>query len=99
MGALKSGYVIQFEEGHRIDFSLWEPEILRRIVASPQPDPELDAGYRVLLDKDHLTDGLPPPTYTALYSQAAKWKRNTANELKCSSSTPQYSRSTSGGMT
>lgn len=62
-GALKSGYVIQFEDGLKIDFSLWEVDILRRMVSSPHPDPELDAGYRVLLDKDHLTDGLPSPTY------------------------------------
>lgn len=62
-GALKSGYVIQFEDGLKIDFSLWEVDILRRIASSPHPDPELDAGYRVLLDKDHLTDGLPSPTY------------------------------------
>lgn len=64
-GALKSGYVIQFEDGLKIDFSLWDIEILRRIIASPQPDPEFDAGYRILLDKDHLTEALPPPTYSA----------------------------------
>ena len=64
-GSLKSGYVVQFEDGLKIDFSLWEIDILRRIVSSPQPEPELDAGYRILLDKDHLTDGLQPPSFAA----------------------------------
>jgi len=31
----------------------------------PKLAEEFDAGYRPLLDKDHLTDGLKPPTYTA----------------------------------
>ena len=61
----KSGYVIQFEDGLKIDFTLWSVEILQRVVAEPELDPEFDAGYRVLLDKDHLTEGLKPPTYKA----------------------------------
>jgi len=69
MGALKSGYVIQFEKGLKIDFTLWEVEILRKIVAEPELDPELDAGYRVLLDKDHLTDGLKPASFQAYIPQ------------------------------
>jgi aminoglycoside 6-adenylyltransferase len=44
---------------------LWHVEILQRVVAAPQLPDELDAGYQVLLDKDHLTDGLKPPTYAA----------------------------------
>jgi len=35
------------------------------VVAEPQLPEEFDAGYQVLLDKDHLTDGLKPPTYAA----------------------------------
>jgi aminoglycoside 6-adenylyltransferase len=62
-GSLKSGYVIQFEQGLKIDFSLWEIDIFEKIVAGPDPDPELDAGYLILLDKDHLTDGLKPATF------------------------------------
>jgi aminoglycoside 6-adenylyltransferase len=64
-GYPKSGYVIQFEDGLKIDFTLWSVEILQQVVAEPELQPELDAGYRVLLDKDRLTEGLKPPTYKA----------------------------------
>jgi aminoglycoside 6-adenylyltransferase len=64
-GCPKSGYVIQFEDGLKIDFTLWSTEILQQVVAEPELEPELDAGYRVLLDKDGLTEGLKPPTYKA----------------------------------
>ncbi len=64
-GCLKSCYVTQYEDGLKIDFTLWPVEILQRVAADPQLPAEFDAGYRVLLDKDHLTDGLQPPTYRA----------------------------------
>jgi aminoglycoside 6-adenylyltransferase len=60
-----SGYVTQFESGLKIDFGLWPVEILQQVAADPQLPEEFDAGYRVLLDKDHLTGGLKPPTYRA----------------------------------
>ena len=64
-GCLRSANVVQFEDGLKIDFNLWEVEYFKGVVAAePLPD-EFDAGYRVLLDKDHLTDGLKPPTYQA----------------------------------
>ena len=64
-GHLKSCLVTQYESGLKIDFSLWPLEILQQIAADPQLPAEFDAGYRVLLDKDHLTGGLKPPTYRA----------------------------------
>lgn len=64
-GYLRSAYVTQYENGLKIDFSLWPVELLRQIVSEPQLPPEFDAGYKVLLDKDHLTDGLQAPTYRA----------------------------------
>lgn len=60
-----SGYVTQYESGLKIDFRLWPVENLRQVVADTQLPDELDAGYRVLLDKDHLTSGLRSPTYKA----------------------------------
>jgi len=62
---LQSGYVTQYENGLKIDFTLWPVEILQQVVADPRLPDEFDAGYRVLLDKDGLTDGLKPPTYRA----------------------------------
>jgi aminoglycoside 6-adenylyltransferase len=64
-GCQKSGYVVQFEDGLKIDFSLWETKILRRVAAAPELPAEFDAGYRLLLDKDGLAQGLKPPTYQA----------------------------------
>jgi aminoglycoside 6-adenylyltransferase len=60
-----AGNVIQYADGLKIDWSLWTVEQLRHLAAAPELLPELDAGYRVLLDKDGLTLGLRPPTYRA----------------------------------
>lgn len=57
--------VIQYADGFRIDFTLWPIELLRRIIESKMLPASLDAGYTVLIDKDHLTDGLESPTYSA----------------------------------
>jgi aminoglycoside 6-adenylyltransferase len=54
--------VIQYTHGLKIDFTLWPVGLLQQIAAAPPLPPELDAGYQVLLDKDHLTDGMHPPT-------------------------------------
>ena len=62
-GLLTSGNVTQYENGLKIDFTLWPVELLQKTAASPQLPPEFDAGYRVLLDKDRLTDHLQAPTY------------------------------------
>lgn len=64
-GFQRSAYVTQYEDGLKIDFSLWPVELLRRITKEPQLPREFDAGYQVLLDKDHLTEGLQPPTYAS----------------------------------
>jgi aminoglycoside 6-adenylyltransferase len=74
-GSPSSGYVIQFEEHLKIDFTLWTPAALRHIAALPQLPDELDAGYRVLLDKDGLTDGLAASTYQAYIPQPPSEKR------------------------
>lgn len=64
-GLERCGNVTQYADGLKIDFTLWPVALFQRIVVAPTLDPELDAGYRVLLDKDHLTEHLAPPTYTA----------------------------------
>lgn len=64
-GFEKFGYVTQYENGLKIDFTLWPVALLKQIVADSQLPDEFDAGYQVVLDKDHLTDGLKPPTYQA----------------------------------
>jgi aminoglycoside 6-adenylyltransferase len=57
------GYVVQYESGLRIDFTLWTVEMLQSLATMPELSAEFDAGYRVLMDKDSLTDSLKPPTH------------------------------------
>jgi aminoglycoside 6-adenylyltransferase len=57
--------VTQYEDGVKIDFTLWPVELLRRIAEDAVLPPYLDVGYTILLDKDHLTEGLAAPTYMA----------------------------------
>jgi aminoglycoside 6-adenylyltransferase len=64
-GIEKFGNVTQYADGLKIDFTLWPLEMLRKIVQAPSLLAELDAGYRILLDKDHLTDEMQSPTYRA----------------------------------
>jgi aminoglycoside 6-adenylyltransferase len=57
--------VTHYQDGTKIDFSIWPTEIVPRIAAEPRLPDFLDIGYQILLDKDHLTDDLRSPTYTA----------------------------------
>ncbi len=63
-GLTYSAYVVQYENSLKIDFSLWPVELLQRVTNSEQLPAEFDAGYQVLVDKDDLTTGLKPPTYS-----------------------------------
>jgi aminoglycoside 6-adenylyltransferase len=64
-GIDKFGNVTQYADGLKIDFTLCPVEMLGKIIQSPSLPDELDAGYRILLDKDRLTDHLNSPTYKA----------------------------------
>jgi aminoglycoside 6-adenylyltransferase len=64
-GIARSGNVTQYADGLKIDFTLWPVALLEQIVRAPALPAELDAGYRVLADKDGLTAGLHAPTYTS----------------------------------
>lgn len=61
-GLEQCGNVTQYAAGLKIDFRLWPVALLQQIVAAPALPAELDAGYRVLLDKDHLAGALRSPT-------------------------------------
>lgn len=64
-GIEKTANVTQYADGLKIDFTLWPVELLQKISQAPALQVELDAGYRVLLDKDNLTREMKPPTYRA----------------------------------
>ena len=59
--------VTLYEDGLEIDFTLWPVALVRRIAAAPTLPADLDVGYTILVDKDHLTDGMKrqptPPTF------------------------------------
>jgi aminoglycoside 6-adenylyltransferase len=54
--------VTQYRDGLKIDFTLWPATLLQQIISASALPAELDAGYRILLDKDHLTDTMLSPT-------------------------------------
>ena len=64
-GLKRSAYVVQYENGLKIDFSLWPLDLLQRVTNSEMLPAEFDAGYQILVDKDRLTSGLKSPTYSA----------------------------------
>ncbi|CAA9580254.1 MAG: hypothetical protein AVDCRST_MAG88-3239, partial [uncultured Thermomicrobiales bacterium] len=57
--------LVLYEDGTKIDYTLWPAALLEKVAAVPCLPDELDVGYRVLLDKDGLTHHLAPPTHTA----------------------------------
>jgi len=64
-GVDKFGNVIQYADGLKIDFTLHPVSWLQTIVQFPALPDELNAGYRILLDKDALTHKMKAPTYSA----------------------------------
>ena len=54
--------LVIFAGGQKVDFTFSPVEALARIAAARPLDDLYNRGYRVLLDKDGLTAGLPPPT-------------------------------------
>lgn len=62
-----SANVVQFEEGLKIDFTLWPVEMMQAVARQAALPEEFDAGYQVLLDKDGVTEGIKPPTYRGYF--------------------------------
>jgi aminoglycoside 6-adenylyltransferase len=57
--------VTHYQNGTKIDYSIWPSAIMPQITAQPRLPDFLDIGYQILLDKHHLADALQAPTYTA----------------------------------
>ena len=64
-GQKRSAYVVQYENGLKIDFNLWPVELLQQVTSNGRLPAEFDAGYKILVDKDQLTTALTSPTYAA----------------------------------
>jgi aminoglycoside 6-adenylyltransferase len=59
------GFVTHYQEGVKIDYCFYPVEYLTWVARQPRLPADLDHGYKVLIDKDHLTDGLQSPSYSA----------------------------------
>jgi aminoglycoside 6-adenylyltransferase len=57
--------LVLYDDGTKVDHQVWTVDFFREQVARPRLPALLDAGYRVLLDKDGIANGLPPATRTA----------------------------------
>jgi aminoglycoside 6-adenylyltransferase len=64
-GVESFAYITQYEDGLKIDFTLWPVEMVSRIAAAQHLPDDLDIGYSILMDKDGLTTGMQAPTYRA----------------------------------
>lgn len=56
---------VVYEDGVKIDYTIWPEAMLERVSGAEAPPEGLDVGYRVLLDRDGRTAGWAPPTYRA----------------------------------
>lgn len=54
--------LVQYQDGVRIDFSIHDAGLLERITKEPKLPDMLDAGFRVLVDKDDWASRLPRAT-------------------------------------
>lgn len=57
-----AGNVVEYTGLLKIDFTLWPVPMIPSLTAKAELPPELDAGYRILLDKDGILRALPGPT-------------------------------------
>ena len=62
VGVPTAGSIIQYAGGLNIDFGFWPEEALEKLTRQPLPE-ELDAGYKILLDKDGVAGRLAAPTF------------------------------------
>lgn len=59
------GRLVLYQDHVKIDYMVWPATLLRAAVERQKLPELLDWGYRALVDKDGLTQGLPAPTRTA----------------------------------
>lgn len=88
-----SGNVVQFEEGLKIDFTLWPVDRMRKTAQQAALPAEFDAGYQVLLDKDGLTAGIQPPSYRGYIPQPptqAQYHEQIENFFLCATYVAKY---------
>ncbi len=92
-GVQWSGNVVQFEEGLKVDFTLWPVEKVRRLAKAERLPVAIDAGYQVLLDKDRLTEGIKSPSYHGYIPKPPteeRYREEIANFFLCATYVAKY---------
>lgn len=88
-----SANVVQFEEGLKIDFTLWPVDKMQKVAQQETLPAEFDAGYQVLLDKDGLTEGIKLPSYRGYIPQSpteARYHEEIENFFLCATYVAKY---------
>lgn len=57
--------LVLYEDGTKIDFQISTNDYIKHLAARTELPKEYDNGYKVLLDKDGITKGIPAPSYKA----------------------------------
>ena len=81
--------ITNYTNGLKIDFNLWSQQRYADVTAGPNPYPEFDAGYRIIVDKDDLTADLPAPPSPPT-SRRDRMRRPTYDSSRTSSSGVPY---------
>lgn len=62
-GTVYATRLVIFEDGIKVDFILYSTDVLKEFASAGRLPENYDVGYRVLLDKDRMTDKLPTPSF------------------------------------
>ena len=65
LGVATSFRGVVYEDGVKVDYTLWPEMLLERVAEADALPAMLDVGYRVLLDKDERTARWRPPSFRA----------------------------------
>lgn len=65
LGAPTYARLVIYQDGTKIDYTLWPLALLWKVAEEPTLPEALDVGYRVLVDKDGVAARLAPATYRA----------------------------------
>lgn len=55
--------LVIFKDGIKVDFVMYSTDVLKEFATAGRLPENYDVGYRVLLDKDRMTDKLPAPSF------------------------------------
>jgi aminoglycoside 6-adenylyltransferase len=64
-GYKKFIYCTQYEDGLKMDLTIWPVGLMKRMAGMKKLPPYIDDGYKVILDKDGITKGMKPPSCRA----------------------------------